>query len=128
MSCGATDCYKRGNPVTLIRSITVLGVLAVFLAGCGDTSNRGGVANTKQLRALIDSNIPSGSTGSQVKAFLGEHGFQYSDEIQSQSAIFAVAPLSPKFQLVKMKFQVAFHFDKTGKLRDYTVTHGLVGP
>lgn len=108
--------------------ITVVGVLAIFIAGCGATSNRGGVANAKQLKALIDSKVPPGSTESQVTTFLDEHGFQHSKEIQSQSAIFAVAPLSSKFELVKTKFQVAFHFDKVGRLRDYTVTNSLVGP
>lgn len=114
--------------MTFIRSTTMVGVLAIFLAGCGARSNRGEVANTKQLKALIDSRIPSGSTESQVKAFLDERGFQYSDEIQSQGAIFAAAPLSPRFELVKTRFQVAFHFDKTGRLRDYAVTHEFVGP
>jgi len=99
----------------------------MFIAGCGAERRRSDTASAKRLKALISAEIPTGSTESQVTAFLDKHEFNYSNEMQSQSAIFAAGPLSSG-GLVRTKLQVAFRFDERRRLRDYTVTESLVGP
>lgn len=111
-----------------VRRIMIVAALAIFMVGCSATRNRGEAATARHLKALIDSKIPTGSTDSQVTDFLDKNGFQYSNEIQSHGAIFAAAPLSPRFELVKRRFQVTFHFDQSGRLRDYTLTKSFIGP
>ena len=118
---------KRGDFVTFVSRLTAVGVLAIFIAGCGAGGHRTDSASAKQLKALINAEAPTGSTESQVTAFLDKRGFKYSNEIQLRGAIFAVAPLSSD-GLVKTKLQIEFRFDERRRLRDYTVTESLVGP
>ena len=80
-----------------------------------------------QLKRLIDSEVPVGSTQSQVLAFLDNHDWKYTDQTESQQAIFATL-LDPSNEIVRKRFQIAFYLDDHGKLRSYTIKEFLVGP
>lgn len=119
---------KKGLVMRSIWRATAIGALVLSVWGCAGPGDRRDSAKVEKLKELIDSEIPAGSTEKQVVVFLDRHRFSYSNEIASQSAIFAVAPFSSNNDLVRVKLQVAFHFDKSRRLRGYAVTRSLVGP
>jgi hypothetical protein len=106
------------------RTITALTLIAMLNCSC----QRGGqLNNSDQLKRLIDSEVPVGSTRSQVLAFLDNYDWKYTDQKESQQAIFATL-LDPSNQIVRKQFQIAFYLDDYGKLRSYTIKEFLVGP
>ena len=105
------------------RTITALTLIAMLNCSC----QRGQLNSSDQLKRLIDFEVPVGSTQSQVLAFLDNHDWKYTDQTESQQAIFATL-LDPSNQIVRKQFQIAFYLDDHGKLRSYTIKEFLVGP
>jgi hypothetical protein len=106
------------------RTITALALIAMLNCSC---QRRGQLNSSDQLKRRIDSELPVGSTRSQVLAFLDNHDWKYTDQTESQQAIFATL-LDPSNEIVRKRFQIAFYLDDHGKLRSYTIKEFLVGP
>jgi hypothetical protein len=114
--------------MTSLGGTVAFGLVIIALLSCGCQRKQREPAGREEMRELIDSEIPTGSSESQVVAFLDRHGFKYSNELPSQRAIFSVARDSSSKNLVNTSLHVTFRFDEERKLHDYTISESLVGP
>jgi hypothetical protein len=108
--------------------IALMLVIMASVEACGPHGSSSQHVYTEQVRRLIDSEAPVGSTESQVEAFLHRHNFQYSNQMEKDHSIFAVAHDPSNAHLVTTSLQIAFHFDERGNLHDFEITEHLTGP
>ncbi len=106
----------------------------------------------EQVEELINSEIPSGASKSQVEAFLGAHGITHSEYVKYKVAnpaetetdlqdkklegkthriknyIFANTPNRKRWSIFRSDIQIMFYFDGADNLVDYLIKEVEDGP
>lgn len=77
------------------------------------------------VRKELEQSLPIGSSGTAVISYLDAHAISHS-HINDSSNEFAL--IRGKSLFVRRDIQIRFHFDRSGRLLDYSVEQVFTGP
>lgn len=99
---------------------------ALSIGGC--SARRTQSARMADMKKMIASEIPLGSSESQVADFLQRHKIDHSLFMPATRTIYAIIRDQPTgFAIVRRAIQMEFHFDASSKLDNYTVKEVFTG-
>jgi len=104
-------------------------LVAAALSICSCSARRTQSARVADMKKMIASEIPRGSSESQVADFLQRHKIEHSQFMPATGTIYAIIrDRSTSSDVVRGAIQMEFHFDVSSKLHDYTVKEVFTGP
>ena len=111
------------------KRYTTFAFLVALLLICGCSERRTQSARVADMKKMIASEIPLGSSEPQVADFLQRHKIDHSQFMPATRTIYAIIrDQSTGFAIVRSAIQMEFHFDVSSKLDDYAVKEVFTGP
>jgi len=111
------------------KRYTMSVLVAAALSICSCSARRTQSARVADMKKMIASEIPLGSSETQVADFLQRHRIEHSQFVPATRTVYAIIrDQSTGLVVVRSAIQMEFHFDVSSKMNNYTVKEVFTGP